>query len=1110
MKKVLQVVLLFFLFSSAYGQQFTSVSGLVTDEAGEPIPGATVLIKGTYRGITTDFDGNYSLPLEPGDSALVISFVGMETQELAITSATLNCQLGQETEMMDEVVVVGMHKVDRRFFTGATDKIKAEDSRLDGTPDVSRMLEGRSAGVSVQNQSGTFGAAPKIRVRGASSIYGNQKPLWVVDGVILEDVVDVGADDLSSGDPATLVSSAIAGLNANDIESFQILKDGSATSIYGARAMNGVIVITTKRGKNGVTNINYSGEFTTRMVPRYSEFNIMNSQDQMDVYRELESKGWLAHASISRAENGGIYNKMYNLINTYDATTGSFLLENTPEARAAFLQKYEMANTDWFNELFSMRPMQNHSISISSGTDKARSYASVSYFGDPGWTPSSEVFRLTGNMNVAYDLNKKVTLTFLTNNSFRKQTAPGTLSQSVDVVSGEVSRSFDINPYSYALNTSRAMTLYDQETGELEYFRRNFSDFNILHELENNYMEYHVADMKFQGELGYKVNSKLEAKGLVSYRYSTTKREHYVMDNSNQANAYRAADDQYVIDNNSYLYTDPDDPNALAKVVLPVGGIFDMEEYSMSAFDLRGTLNYNNTFKRIHSLNIFAGAEARSSDRTNTWFRGWGYQYEQGGVPFIDPDLFKQMVEGNNDYYSRIPTYDRSAAFFATTTYGFNGKYSVNLTGRYEGSNQMGKSRSSRWLPTWNVATSWNMHEEKFFSYLSSFMSHLSSRLSYSLTAERGPASNVTAVFQNATTYRPLTSDKESGIYLVDLENSELTWEKKHELNFGMDMGFLKNRINFSGDVYTRNNFDLVGLVRTSGVGGEVSKLANYADMKSGGFEASLTTTNIKKQDFSWTTNFTYSYAQNTITNLENTPSMIDLVAGNGSALQGYPVRAIFSIPFAGLTDEGLPTFYTADGSVTTTDINFQQTSDLDHLVYEGPADPTTTGGFGNNFKYKNWTLNVFMTYSFGNVIRLDPYFAAMYSDLDASPNEFKNRWMVPGDEKKTNIPVIPSYRQYNDIAYLSTAYNAYNYSTERIADGSFIRMKEISLAYNLPKATLEKLGITSGSVRIQAMNPFLLYADKKLMGQDPEFIRSGGVAMPVPKQYTLTLRVGI
>ena len=197
-------------------------------------------------------------------------------------------------------------------------------------------------------------------------------------------------------------------------------------------------------------------------------------------------------------------------------------------------------------------------------------------------------------------------------------------------------------------------------------------------------------------------------------------------------------------------------------------------------------------------------------------------------------------------------------------------------------------------------------------------------------------------------------------------------------------------------------------------------------------------------------------------------------------------------------------------GDKTTWDINFQEYQNRDFLKYEGPSDPTITGGFGNLFSYKSWHLNVFLTYSFGNVVRLDPVFSSVYSDMTAMPKEFKNRWTLPGDENYTNIPVIASTRQVQNNKYISYGYNAYNYSTERIADGGFIRLKEVSLSYDIPKSWTEALRISNAQLKIQGTNLLLLYADKKLNGQDPEFCNSGGVATPRPKQFTLTIRLGI
>ncbi len=281
--------------------------------------------------------------------------------------------------------------------------------------------------------------------------------------------------------------------------------------------------------------------------------------------------------------------------------------------------------------------------------------------------------------------------------------------------------------------------------------------------------------------------------------------------------------------------------------------------------------------------------------------------------------------------------------------------------------------------------------------------------------------------------------------------------------------------------------------------------------MKSHGVELSLTTKNIVTKDFSWTTNFIYSHSKNEVSKLKTSKRMIDLISGNGFAMEGYPVRSLFSIPFKGLNEEGLPTFLDQDGNISVSGIYFQ-TSDpekLKFLEYSGSVDPTDVGSFGNIFRYKGLTLNVYITYSFGNVIRLDPVFKKEYNDMTATPKEFNNRWRNPGDEAFTTIPVIASKRQNKNDSDLGYAYNAYNYSTERIAKGDFIRMKEISVSYNLPKKVTNACRLSNAMVKLQATNLFLIYADKKLNGQDPEFFNTGGVAAPTPKQFTLTVNLG-
>lgn len=1098
----------------AFAQGGSKVNGIVVDEIGEPVIGASVFVKGTKTGAVTDVDGKFSINTSPG-STLVITYVGYEKVETKAESG-MKVTMSPSSHALGEVVVTGMQKMDKRLFTGATAKIDAGKAKLDGVADVSRALEGRIAGVSVQNVSGTFGTAPKIRVRGATSIYGTSSPLWVIDGVIQEDAVDVSADDLSSGDAVTLISNAIAGLSADDIESFQVLKDGSATSIYGARAMAGVVVITTKRGKAGRSTVNYTGEFTYRMKPSYDQYNISNSQEQMGIYKEMEEKGWLEFSTLANSSSSGIYGRMYNLIAQYDQTNGQFGLPNTEAAMAQYLQQAEFRNTDWFDLLFNNNIVQNHSVSISTGSEKANLYASVSAMNDPGWTKDSKVERYTANMNATFNLSKNLSVSILTNGSYRDQQAPGTLSQSTDVVTGAVSRDFDINPFSYAMNTSRALDPNDTYT-------RNYAPFNIFHELDNNYIDLSISDLKFQGEISWKPITGLEFHLLGAYRTQKTSQEHSVLNESNQAEAYRAGvDDPNIMYNNRFLYQDPDNPNSLPISVMPTGGIYIRNDYMVKQLDFRGTVQYNKIWNDTHIMNLFGGMEVNKTDRDQSMHSDYGVDFDNGRIVNITPEFYKQAREQGTILTSFAKTWTRNIAYFLSGSYSYKGRYTVNLTGRYEGTNKLGRSRSARWLPTWNVSGAWNAHEETFFKKwmerTNGALSHLTLRASYSLTADRGPSwvTNALPVFIAENVWRPQGDQIETGIYLSDLANTELTYEKKHELNLGFDAGFLNNRINLNFDIYWRNNYDLIGIIQTQGVGGTIQKYANVATMKSNGVEATLSTRNIQTKDFNWTTDLTFSYAKNKITDLDSRSNVISLVSGQSSSAssgrfrEGYPVSALFSIPFVGLNDEGLPQFINENGEITTSDINFQEYENIDYLKYEGPTEPTITGGFNNTLSYKNWRLNVFITYSFGNKVRLDPVFAAGYSDMTAMPKEFKNRWVQSGDEYITDIPTIASVRQYQNDSQLSYAYNAYNYSTARVADGGFIRLKDVSLTYNLPMNFVKRIGLGSASLKLDATNLFLLYADDKLNGQDPEFVNAGGVATPLSRQFTFTIRLGI
>nr|WP_212898558.1 SusC/RagA family TonB-linked outer membrane protein [Capnocytophaga cynodegmi] len=1113
-KKLLCSVL---LLCSQWALAQTDIKGTVTDAKGEPLLGATVILKERNVGVTTDMEGKFTIRGEQGQT-LEVSYVGFQMKKVKITSNNLKITLQEETEQLGEVVVTGYQKIKSRVFTGASASVKMNEIKMDGVADVSRMLEGRVAGLSIQNVTGTFGSAPRINIRGGASIIGNVQPLWVIDGAVYEDLVSLSLDQLVSGDAVTLISSAIAGLNATDIQDIQVLKDASATSVYGARALNGVIVITTKSGKRDTPNrITYSYEQSFRQIPSYADFDLLNSQETMSVYQELANKGYFGLRDALYGRRSGIYYQWYKGISTINPNTGTYYYENTEEGKRAFFKEREYTNTDWFNHLFTLNPIQNHTITFSGGGKNTTTYASIGFYNDGGWTITDNVQRITANLKNTFYINDKFKTTLSAQGNMRQQKAPGTFTQRKNTTIGSFERDFDINPFSYALSTSRTLRPRGSN-GELEYYRNNWAPFNILNEYQNNYLNINLLDFKIQGEASYKFNNDLEATVLLSTRQAFTATSHFIKEGSNVVQAFRANETPWVAQQNIYLIKDKDNPLLQPKVGLTHGGIFNKTETTLKSYQARFALDYNKQLGE-HDIKGFGFAEIRSADRSVNPFQGYGIQYDKGNQIFTNPLIFQKLLNEGTDYFSLLERYERGVTFSLSGTYGYQGKYIFNTVLNYEGSNTAGRNSRSQWLPTWNIGGKWNIDQESFMKD-QNYFSTLAFRASYGLTAKMNEqAINSNAVYKNQILNRFRFEDRENALRILHLENRDLTWEKMYELNIGIDAGFFNNRLNATIDVYQRNSFDLIDLIRTSGVGGQYYKYANFGDMRTRGVELALNSKNILTDDFKWTTNFTISYMNQEITRLLNTPNTFDMVAGAGRGnIVGFPKGSLFSFNYQGLNSYGLPTFdfglyplnNRAYGNIAGADFLDAQYSKT-YLIYHGSIEPNVNSGLSNTFQYKNWELSFFITAQAGNKIRLNPSFDPAFADLNVFSTEYYNRWIAPGDEWRTEVPALPSQDLIRLIGEenIERAYNTYNYSQNRVADGSFVRMKNISLGYNVPEYYAKKFGLSTINVRGQVTNPFLIYSDKRLKGQDPEYYRSGGVSLPTPKQFTLTVNVG-
>ena len=544
--------------------------------------------------------------------------------------------------------------------------------------------------------------------------------------------------------------------------------------------------------------------------------------------------------------------------------------------------------------------------------------------------------------------------------------------------------------------------------------------------------------------------------------------------------------------------------------------MFNKTETSLRSYLGRFALDYNKQMGE-HDIRAFGFTEIRYADRIINPFQGYGIQYDRGNQVFTNPLIFDKLTNEGNTYFSLTERYERGVTLSASATYGYAGKYVFNGVFNYEGSNTAGKYSRSRWLPTWNIGAKWNMDQEKFMKKYPA-VSKLALRASYGLTAKMNEqAINSTAVFKHLIINRTLLKDRENALHILHLENRDLTWEKMYELNLGLELGLFNNRISATFDVYQRSSFDLIDLIRTSGVGGQYYKYANFGDMRTRGVELALQTKNIVTDNFSWTTAFTVSGMKQKITRLQNTPNTFDMVAGTGRGnILGFPRGALFSFNFQGLNNNGLPTFdfglYPSNQGVNS---EISRADFLDaqysksYLIYHGPIEPTYIGGVSNTFKYKNWEFRASSPckratrYAQSDirsfVRRSERVFEGVLRPLAQSGRRVENE-----------RPVIPSQDLIRNIGKenIEKAYNTYNYSQNRVADGSFVRMKNISLGYRLPKKLLSQLKIRQMSVKANVTNPFLIYADKKLKGQDPEFYKSGGVSLPTPKQYTMTLHV--
>lgn len=1053
-------------------QEKKTITGSVVDEDGEGIMSATVTYRfnSVLQGTITQLDGSFELELPVSVNKLTIKFIGYESFEMVLDEKTdYHIKLNPSQESLAEVVVTGFQNVDRREFTGSVQKVKMDDIQLKGVETVDKMLQGQVAGVQIQNVSGTTGSRSKIRIRGNSSISGNREPLWVVDGIVMEDAIKINPNELYSGDPSTLVSSAIGGLNPNDIEEISILKDASATALYGTQAVNGVIVITTKRGKKNQFNIDYTSNFTIQLKPQVQDFYMMNSLERIELSEEMFEKDLINYNNLDYYAGG------------FGMAVKSYLDKSiTEEEFYREVYRLKKENTNWFDLLFKNSLKMEHNVSISSGTEKAQYYFSFNYFKDFGNTVGQNSDRYIGNFKANYNISKKIKFGVKLNVSNKEQEIFNT----------------NANPYVYSLNASRAIPV-NNEDGSDFYYTHNKTDMNIFNEIENSFSNLSNIDAMFQADFNWKIFPGASFNSIVSFRKTYAHVERVYTERSNLANSYRENQNYFFVDN------DDDDAPKEGQTILPRGGLLQTNDDRSSFFTNRNSLSWSKIFNK-HKVDLFAGQEYRSKIYDYSYLFGYGYEYYRGKS--ANPSYLPiKMAEAYNSspYFglNTSPTYLFS--YFGTATYTFGGKYTVNGNMRSDGSNQFGQATHYRFLPIWSLGANWNITQENFMKD-NKFFTNLALRASYGLRGNVSGNYSPQVLAYYSLSYAIDPADKEEVLYVVQPPNPDLQWEKEHIYNLAIDFS-IKDKLNGSLEYYSRSNFDLISPFPVSYVTGFKDVNLNWASMRNQGVELALSNINYQTKDFSWSTNFTFGYNHNRVFEAFYTPTIMTLSSAQIVApVVGKPMTGIYAFRFAGLDNNGIPMFYDAeDNAVYGMDLSSR---DIDALEFMGSREPIYSGGLTNSFTYKDFNFSFLFIYSGGNKTRLDPVYSYYYSDVDNVSKEMVYRWQMPGDEQYTNVPAILDLEtQYQlQIAGYDTPY-MYNNSNIRVVNGSYLKLRNIAAGYNLKPATHGINGIGNLHFQLQAQNLWTL-AHKDLNGRDPEAIIQGA-NMPLLTSFTFSIK---
>lgn len=1090
-------LLLALLFGATAGAQ-TLFSGRVVDSDGLGVIGAGVVCSGRPdRGTVCDEDGSFRLEVPKGISKVEISALGMQSvvydlENSAVKDALI--VLEYESTMLDQVVVTGYAQTTVKRITGSVGILNSDSFKDKPLANVTSLMQGEVAGVQVQAVSGQPGTQSRIRIRGTNNLSGSSNPLWVVDGVPLQnESPNLSSEEMAAGAFDNIFISGIGGINPNDIESITILKDAAAAAIYGSRAANGVIVVTTKRGSEGRLKLSYSNNFTWSFRPQRN-LELMDSGEKIAWEQELWDEFAADRYAAAQSDNTVIY-PVVGIVGQVRAGCGQFA--GWDKARQdAYLQELASSTTDWYGELFRNAFSHNHHLSLSGGSDKAAYYISLGYNDDNGM--------LINNRYQRYNVNSSLTLTparwikLDIGNDFSRQS-----SKSPDSYVDAFKYAYFANPYEKVRNEDGSWAA-DNTYFSLGYYNGRgveevmpLDGFNILKELELNSTTTVNVSNTLRAQADIRILEVLKFVGLLSWSYSDNSTDKIV-----DASTYTAFRDRLGYDDKSQtkLY-----------------GSITQNRGKRSSYVARGHFAWNQSFGR-HTLNVIAGAELRGSDSNTVYSKRYNYNPITGtsSMPSISgptDEWVKEVERLSGEYFTR----SRYASFYASADYFLGKTIVLNASVRTDGSSNFGSER--QFNPTWSAGAAWHLGEEKWMQR-QRVLSHATLRAAYGFTGDVNTSAPHYLVMQYALQeYRYVNGKSYMMGSIPTAPNPDLGWEKTRDAKLGIDLGFLKDRLCLQAETYYRLSTDVVTSSRVASTSGYTYVYYNSADLMNSGVEFTLNGKIVRSRDWNVGASLNFAYNYNKVLSYKPASSTI---TAKDRYVEGYPVGAIISGRYEGIDPvSGLYNFrLRPDAEVLTpSDLNDPD----NYRWYLGTTIAPFTGGFNINASWKLLRLSVSGVYSFGNKVyemidspasylnarhdgvsteSVQSQYSDLYSNHLNVRRDRTSRWTESNSSGTLYPRIYDCYgTRYNFAQTNPMDWNIVN--AIYLKDVSYLRIKSIVLSCELPQAWLEKIRMEKICFNLSLNNMITI---SSYDGMDPEV---PGATYPTTRSVSLGVSLG-